>query len=63
MNNKKEGRPIFINDEFVKEHIRNIVITKGNAEKISIYLKKSKDKHLKGLAESIDEQIEKQGGY
>lgn len=52
-----------ITDEFTKQYIRTIVITKGNAEIISNHLKKSRSSFLKSLAESIDDQINSQGGY
>jgi hypothetical protein len=60
---EKKGTPITVDDDFVKEYLRRIIITKGNARRISDYLKRARDQHLRSLAETIDEQVEKQGGY
>lgn len=52
-----------ITDEFYRTHIRNIVMTKGNAEAIVNKLKKTHSEHLRQIAESIDDQVKAQGGY
>ena len=60
---ERKGTPITVDDEFVKEYLRRIILVKGNVKRISDYLKESTDQHLRSLAETIDEQVERQGGY
>lgn len=61
MSNEK-GVPV-MTEQFIKDNIRNLIISTGNAELIITQLFKSKDKHIKQIANDLHLQVMKQGGF